>query len=621
MTTKDEIDKQLNLPASGIGASYTKQNEIRSKRLEVISTADDNINVTEPSPPMHSEYPYNKTKQSISGHLEEIDDTPGAERTLRMHKSGTFEEIHPDGTKVTKIFGDDFYLALVDHTLYVGGNLNISVQGNANILTKGNVKQKIGGDYDVTVHGNMTTRVEGTRLDYTKGNADIQTASELKIRSKLSTDMFCGATLDIYALDATTLKSESTMKINSFSNMNLTTSGSFVAKSMGTWHGHSAGNFYLDGSRIDLNLPGPVKTVDSIASNDPLDKDPTGGLNIMDNISEPAAETLMIIRADNTTLGPIINNNATYPKDRTGELLTTTSSTNVNYTMDYDSIWLLGVFNTKFDTLQSQFTTHITDYTNPHQVTAIQVGAPDLQTMTDNAVFRANGTTGQYQNSDVYIDDLGNVGIGVVSPTSALELKAGTATVSPLKFNSGTLMTVPEKGAFEFFDDHLYFSKRAGIRYGTVLANGVKTTTTTVTNTTTETDIFTQTWPANTFHADEVIEIVLSGTFTNASASDDFTVRVDVGGIVHTFARAGGNETDAGWEIVARFIIRTIGATGTYVDFIKYTENGNTVYASAHQEHTFNSTISNDFSVSVQWVNAKAGNTFSCTQGFVRYNH
>ena len=52
----------------------------------------------------------------------------------------------------------------------------------------------------------------------------------------------------------------------------------------------------------------------------------------------------------------------------------------------------------------------------------------------------------------------GNVGIGLISPTAALHLKAGTAAAStaPLKLTSGTLNTTPEAGAVEFLTDAYY---------------------------------------------------------------------------------------------------------------------------------------------------------------------
>ena len=53
-------------------------------------------------------YPYNHVHESESGHIHEMDDTPGGERLFTQHKSGTFEEIHPTGTKVVKVIGDNY---------------------------------------------------------------------------------------------------------------------------------------------------------------------------------------------------------------------------------------------------------------------------------------------------------------------------------------------------------------------------------------------------------------------------------------------------------------------------------------------------------------------------------
>ena len=54
----------------------------------------------------------------------------------------------------------------------------------------------------------------------------------------------------------------------------------------------------------------------------------------------------------------------------------------------------------------------------------------------------------------------GNVGIGQSSPTAYLHLKAGTATAgtAPLKLTSGTNLTTPENGTFEYDGTNLYFT-------------------------------------------------------------------------------------------------------------------------------------------------------------------
>ena len=61
-------------------------------------------------------------------------------------------------------------------------------------------------------------------------------------------------------------------------------------------------------------------------------------------------------------------------------------------------------------------------------------------------------------NAETHIS--GNVGIGTASPTAKLHLKAGTATAgtAPIKLTSGTNLTTPEAGAFEFDGTDLFFT-------------------------------------------------------------------------------------------------------------------------------------------------------------------
>lgn len=73
----------------------------------------------------------------------------------------------------------------------------------------------------------------------------------------------------------------------------------------------------------------------------------------------------------------------------------------------------------------------------------------------------------------------GNVGIGTVSPTAALHLKAGTATAltAPLKLTSGPLLTAKEPGAWGFLTDDLYFTITTGsAEKGIVLNDGANLT-------------------------------------------------------------------------------------------------------------------------------------------------
>jgi hypothetical protein len=60
----------------------------------------------------------------------------------------------------------------------------------------------------------------------------------------------------------------------------------------------------------------------------------------------------------------------------------------------------------------------------------------------------------------LYITNVGKLGLGAEFPTALFEIKAGTSAqyTAPLKFTSGTLLSIPETGAMEFNGTNLFFS-------------------------------------------------------------------------------------------------------------------------------------------------------------------
>ena len=108
------------------------------------------------NPYISSQYPYNHVHESESGHIREIDDSPNHERLFTQHTSGTFEEIHPDGTKVVKIIGDNYEI--------IAGDSNVSITGVVNLTVEGAVRELIKGDYILEVEGNYTQKIHKNHL-------------------------------------------------------------------------------------------------------------------------------------------------------------------------------------------------------------------------------------------------------------------------------------------------------------------------------------------------------------------------------------------------------------------------------------------------------------------------
>jgi len=119
---------------------------------------------------VNSRYPYNSVRETESGHIFEVDDTPNNERIHTYHKSGTFEEIQADGKRITKVVGEDFEIFLKDKKIFIKGDSDVTIEGTSRIYVKGNVVQEVEGDLVTTVKGDRVTHVEGNDILEVKGD-------------------------------------------------------------------------------------------------------------------------------------------------------------------------------------------------------------------------------------------------------------------------------------------------------------------------------------------------------------------------------------------------------------------------------------------------------------------
>ena len=156
-------------------------------------------------------YPHNHVRQTESGHVIELDDTPGHERIHIYHgPSGTFEEIHPDGSKTTRIKGYNYEIINFDNNVLIRGNCNVHVQGNSTLF--------IGGDADVEVLGNMTSYVRKNLFANVRENSEIYTKKDYAVHA--------GGNIIFAAKDNIVLDSESDMHLQSRGDINISSGDS-----------------------------------------------------------------------------------------------------------------------------------------------------------------------------------------------------------------------------------------------------------------------------------------------------------------------------------------------------------------------------------------------------------
>lgn len=107
----------------------------------------------EPGLAYKAKYPHNKVLQTTSGHVVEIDDTPGEERLHVRHTSGTYVEIDKSGRVVIKTVGNRHDLTK--------GNSMVYVQGNVSMQIDGDCTQLVNGKTTITSQGDLTLGTAG----------------------------------------------------------------------------------------------------------------------------------------------------------------------------------------------------------------------------------------------------------------------------------------------------------------------------------------------------------------------------------------------------------------------------------------------------------------------------
>ena len=182
------------------------------EHISTAISASDSDTWKQPAIPYNATYPYNHVFESESGHIFEIDDTKDNERLFTSHRTGTSQEISPDGTQVNIIKGDHYNIvsgkrqAVIEgnadltiggrHKIYinkdgatnnhydiqVGPNASVNIQidkGDMNVVLKdgklntnvaGDYNMKIGGNMNLDVRGNKTETVSGSKTSNTTGN-------------------------------------------------------------------------------------------------------------------------------------------------------------------------------------------------------------------------------------------------------------------------------------------------------------------------------------------------------------------------------------------------------------------------------------------------------------------
>ena len=281
-------------------------------------------------------YPKSDINESETGHVIEINDTPGGERILIHHNTGAGFDIRPDGTivinsknnNVESTDGNKYMAIGGDGKITVFGNLDLDVRGDMNLKVGGNLNWRVGGTVVGNVVGSLVTRISGSVrrvitgdlqdqvlgntfslglggfTQYVKGNFKSAVHGSTSLFSKISTRISSENELDIAsnninigARDLTAIADKGTIGGQNviMYNYNMHTEKSVWAETM------SAETFHGD-------LSGKAKLAASSEHQSYSDPDGGGGVGSRGSITETALDEKATVLPTGALMNDFLDN-------------------------------------------------------------------------------------------------------------------------------------------------------------------------------------------------------------------------------------------------------------------------------------------------------------------------
>ena len=183
---------------------YDREVEFPEKPTNPLTNEVEDYSWTEPESPASiaypPKYPFNNITQTPSGHMFEMDDTPGGERIRIHHRSGTFTEVH-------KIYGDGYEIITKNKNVLISGVCNITIEKDCLIHVKGNKKELIDGDYSIVVKGDYTVTAQETASITSKDTVSFM-GDTISLRTPdvvITGNMVIDGALDAYTIGCATV--------------------------------------------------------------------------------------------------------------------------------------------------------------------------------------------------------------------------------------------------------------------------------------------------------------------------------------------------------------------------------------------------------------------------------
>jgi len=226
-------------------------------------------------PLISSVYPKNQVQETVSGHVIELDDTPGNERVLIKHNTGAGVEMRTDGTVIISSTNNKIEVTGGDQKVIVEGNGQLVYNGNLNLKVSGDMSVEVGGNYNLVtgtkrevvdgpavseINGNYQFNVNGNAASMVTGIVSNTYLSDFTNAVKGNQINFVEKSISMRSGDNIGISAEDEINLSS-DNMNLGANDISVFGVTGTIGGDDI-VFYGEGANFDAGVTAPTFTGD-----------------------------------------------------------------------------------------------------------------------------------------------------------------------------------------------------------------------------------------------------------------------------------------------------------------------------------------------------------------------
>jgi len=273
--TKEYINRSESnkLATSDVNGTIVQQKELQ--RVKGVQLPN-NEYWDQPPISYNADYPYNKVLQTESGHIIEMDDTPGSERLQVYHRSGTFIEIDPVGNVIKRTKGSSYEIIDRNGYIAVSGDAHLSVSGAVKVYVGGNADIEVEGDTNIKCLNDITAQAAGKmnlsateEINITSANINIQAYHTCNVKSNIALNMFVEKDFNLKSntnayIDTPQYYNNCTNYYNQVStNLYEKIGSSRFSQAVGQFHFKSGSYFSADGSQVFLNSGTTANSQDS----------------------------------------------------------------------------------------------------------------------------------------------------------------------------------------------------------------------------------------------------------------------------------------------------------------------------------------------------------------------